>query len=302
MMVINLGSINVDHVYQVPHFVTPGETLASTGYAQLLGGKGANQSIALSHALAQTQGAVQHVGLINEAQCHIKQTLIKEGIDCRYLKVSEQPTGHAIIQVSETGENAIVLFAGANHDIQPSLIQQAIDDAPEHSWMLTQNETNSIGEAMRLAKEKGLKVAFNPAPMTDSVKRLPLELVDLFIVNEVEAEGIAGTANLDDIEAFFKAQYPHAEVIITLGKAGAVMLKGNDRIQVPAFIVEAVDTTAAGDTFIGFFLATYMQNGDAKKALTLACAASAIAVTRAGASPSIPNVEEVHTFLEQQGG
>ena len=302
MMVINLGSINVDHVYQVPHFVAPGETLASTGYDQLLGGKGANQSIALSHALTHTDGSVQHVGLINEAQCHIKQDLIKEGIDCRYLKVSEAATGHAIIQVSESGENSIVLFAGANHDIQASQVQQAIDSAPQDGWLLTQNETNSIGEAMRLAKEKGLKVAFNPAPMTESVKRLPLELVDLFIVNEVEAEGIAGTSDLNEIEAFFKSQYPHAEVIITLGKSGAVMLTGNDRIQVPAFVVKAVDTTAAGDTFIGFFLASYMQHNDAKKALILACAASAIAVTKAGASPSIPRAEEVQAFLEQQGG
>ncbi|MCY7296090.1 ribokinase [Alteromonas sp. a30] len=302
MMVINLGSINVDHVYQVPHFVEPGETLASTGYQQLLGGKGANQSIALAHALANSDETVQHLGLVNEAQCHIKQDLIREQVDCRYVKISEKPTGHAIIQVNESGENAIVLFAGANHDIQTDLVQQAIDEAPEGAWLLTQNETNAIGDAMRMAKEKGMKVAFNPAPMNDSVKQLPLNLVDLFIVNEVEAEDISGTRELAQIETFFKQHYPNAAVIITLGKAGAVMIKGGERIQVPAFEVEAVDTTAAGDTFIGYFLASYMKNNNAQKALTQACAASAIAVTRPGASPSIPKAEEVHAFLEKQGG
>lgn len=295
MTVINLGSINIDHIYQVPHFVNPGETLASTEYRKLLGGKGANQSIALAHA----GNLVQHVGLVNEDDGNIKQKLIREGIDCRYVKVSEKPTGHAIIQVNDTGENAIVLFAGANHDIQAELVQQAIVDALPGDWMLTQNETNCIDEAMRQAKENGLKIAFNPAPMTEAVKLLPLELVDLFILNEVEAEGIAGSRDIDQIEAYFNEHFSNAEVIITLGKEGAVMLRKTGNIKVPAFKVEAVDTTAAGDTFIGYFLASYIREDDAEKALTNACAASAIAVTRFGAAPSIPVTEEVQVFLEK---
>lgn len=296
MTVINLGSINIDHVYQVPHFVNPGETLASTGYIKLLGGKGANQSIALAHAGAQ----VRHVGLVNEDDCDIKQHLIRKGIDCKFLKMSDEPTGHAIIQVNESGENAIVLFAGANHDINSQLTRQAFGSAGPGDWMLTQNETSCIGEGMKEAKDNGLKIAFNPAPMNDSVKKLPLDLVDLFIVNEIEAAGIAGTDSMPDIEAFFAEKFPDSEVIITLGKQGAVMLRKAGKTTVPAFEVDAVDTTAAGDTFIGFFMSSYIENNDAEQALVMACAASAIAVTRPGAAQSIPSKEEVQAFLTQR--
>jgi len=295
MAIINLGSINIDHVYQVPDFVQPGETLSSTHYQQLLGGKGANQSIALAHA----GGIVQHIGKINPNDNEFNSQLSKAGVDCRYIQESEQPTGHAIIQVANSGENSIVLFAGANHDISHVQITQAAEDLLPGDWVLTQNETNGIAELMQSAKQNSLKVAFNPAPMNDNVKSLPLDLVDLFIVNEVEAAGIAGTTKLAEIEAHFKTHYSQAEVIITLGKAGVVMLRENERIEVPAFSVEAVDTTAAGDTFIGFFLANYIRTNNAQKSLVNACAASAIAVTRHGAAPAIPKVDEVQVFLEQ---
>lgn len=295
MAIINLGSINIDHVYQVPDFVKPGETLSSTGYQQLLGGKGANQSIALAHA----GGIVQHIGKINPNDNQFNAQLKKAGVDCRYIHESEQATGHAIIQVANSGENSIVLFAGANHDISSKQITQAVDDLLPGDWVLTQNETNGIAELIQSAKKNKLKVAFNPAPMNDSVLSLPLELVDLFIVNEVEAAGIAGSNDLATIEAYFREQYSDAEVIITLGKSGVVMLRDNERLQVPAFEVEAVDTTAAGDTFIGFFLANYIRTNDAAKSLSNACAASAIAVTRHGAAPAIPKADEVQVFLEQ---
>ena len=152
---------------------------------------------------------------------------------------------------------------------------------------------------MQLAKHPHLKVAFNPAPMNEQVLSLPLDLVDLFIVNEVEAADLAGSTDLPAIEAYFKANFSHAEVIITLGKSGVIMLRENERIEVPAFNVEAVDTTAAGDTFIGFFLANYTDSNNAQTALVSACAASAIAVTRHGAAPAIPTADEVNSFLAQ---
>ena len=295
MTVINLGSINIDHVYQVPHFVNPGETLASSGYIKLLGGKGANQSI----ALAQAGIEVKHVGLVNEEHCNIKQQLIRKGIDCKFVKMSEKSTGHAMIQVNENGENAIVLFAGANHDFTEQHTRQAFSSNGAGDWMLTQNETNCIGESMQVAKDSGLKIAFNPAPMTESVRDLPLHLVDLFIVNEIEAASLAGAESMDDIEHYFKTELPNAQVIITLGKKGAVMLSQSERISVSAFVVDAVDTTAAGDTFIGFFLSSYIQESDAEHALRIACAASAIAVTRQGAAQSIPNLDEVQAFMKE---
>ena len=293
MAIINFGSINIDHVYQVDHFVQPGETLASTHYQQLLGGKGANQSI----ALAQAGADVCHVGSIHENDAAFKQALIKKGVDCRGVKCSETPSGHAIIQVTPSGENAIVLFGGANQTITAKTVMQALDGTKPSDWVLTQNETSSIDEVLRQAKEKQLKVAFNPAPMSESVKALPLECIDLLIVNETEAAALTEKDELDDIVAVFKEQWSECEVIITLGKAGVMMLKNNDCIKVDAFLVDAVDTTAAGDTFIGYFLSAYSNHTDAKRALIRGCAASAIAVTREGAAQSIPTQKEVDRFL-----
>lgn len=295
MAVINFGSINIDHVYQVDHFVQPGETLLSTSYQQLLGGKGANQSIALAKAGFE----VKHVGKIHESDAHFKQSLIKVGVDCKHVVCTETPTGHAIIQVNRAGENAIVLFGGANLEINNQDILRALDDAKAGDWVLTQNETSGLEQILQDAKANNLKVAFNPAPMTESVKQLPHECIDLLIVNEVEAAEIAGVSGLDDIEAYFRAEWSHAEVIITLGKTGVRMLQGNDTINVPAFVVDAIDTTAAGDTFIGYFLSAYSKREGAKAALTRGCAASAIAVTRCGAAQSIPNADEVDHFLSQ---
>jgi ribokinase len=293
MAVINFGSINIDHVYEVEHFVQPGETIASHHYQCLLGGKGANQSIALARAGSE----VRHVGKINEADVAFKQTMIRDGIDCKHVTCTETASGHAIIQVTPSAENAIVLFGGANHEMTPKDIIFALDTVKPADWVLTQNETSNIDQVLIQAKEKGLRVAFNPAPMTESVKQLPLQCVDLLIVNEVEAEEISGRKDLDEIEAYFRLDWPDTEVLITLGKAGVRMLKKDKTIDVPAFEVDAVDTTAAGDTFIGYFLSAYSEHTDSKTALIRACAASALAVMKIGAAQSIPNKEDVNRFL-----
>lgn len=294
MAIINFGSINIDHVYQVDHFVKPGETLASTQYKQLLGGKGANQSI----ALAQAGADVKHVGAIHESDATFKQTLIRNGVDCQFVKCSETASGHAIIQVTPSGENAIVLFGGANQTITEETVRRSLSDTTSADWVLTQNETSSIADILKQGKEKQLKVAFNPAPMSESVKSLPLECVDLLIVNETEAAAITGQEDTDTIVSWFKENWNHGEVILTLGKEGVMMIRKNgDVITVPAFTVEAVDTTAAGDCFIGYFLSAYCHHTDAKQALIRGCAASAIAVTREGAAQSIPSQKEVDRFL-----
>lgn len=297
MAIINFGSINIDHVYQVEHFVQPGETLASTHYQKLLGGKGANQSIALAKAGTD----IKHVGLINEADFSMKQSLIRAGVDCKYVRGTETPTGHAIIQVADSGENSIILFAGANHELSDDLIRQALDSASPGDWVLMQNETNAIAEIIEQANEQKLKVAFNPAPMTESVKSLPLHKIDLLIVNEVEAEALTGTNELEAMEGWFKQELPDTAVIITLGANGAKLITSSGNTSAEAFAVQAVDTTAAGDTFIGYFLAGYMQESEPAQCIRKACAASAVAVTRVGAAQSIPTLDEVDAFLAEQG-
>lgn len=295
MAVINFGSINIDHVYQVENFVQPGETLASKSYQKLLGGKGANQSIALAKAGTE----VQHVGLINETDFAVKQALIRAGVDCKYVKGTETPSGHAIIQVADSGENSIILFAGANHEIKPNIINNALDDASSGDWILMQNETNAIADIIDRASEKNLKVAFNPAPMTESVKSLPLKKINLLVVNEVEAEALTGESELSEIEKWFRDNIPQTEVIITLGSKGAKLLTFDGEYSASAFKVKAIDTTAAGDTFIGFFLSSFTAGVEPEKCIRRACAASAIAVTRVGAAQSIPTVEEVDAFLAE---
>ncbi|MBU2979376.1 ribokinase [Alteromonas sp. C1M14] len=298
MAIINFGSINIDHVYQVEHFVKPGETLASSQYKQLLGGKGANQSIALALAGAD----VKHVGAINESDATFKQTLIRKGVDCQYVKCTDTPSGHAIIQVTPTGENAIVLFGGANLTLTDETVNKALSNTSSADWVLTQNETSSIADILSLAHSKQLKVAFNPAPMSDSVNALPLDCVDLLIVNETEAQAITGQSTTESIVTWFTQNWKHGEVILTLGKEGVIMVrKDGTTIDVPAFSVEAVDTTAAGDCFIGYFLSAYSHHTDARQALIRGCAASAIAVTREGAAQSIPTQNEVDRFLAKHG-
>lgn len=297
MAIINFGSINIDHVYQVPHFVQPGETLDTTDYQILLGGKGANQSIALAKAGAD----VLHVGYINENDVHFKQEMIKLGINGRFIQCTSTASGHAIIQVTPSGENAIFIFGGANRLINEKDIQRALFDANEDDWVLLQNETTGTKAVLEQAKAKGLKVAFNPAPMTADIHDLNMQLIDLLIVNEIEAAELAGSEHYDDIVMFIEERFAHGSVLLTLGKQGVEWFSRGDHIAYPAFSVDAVDTTAAGDTFIGFFLAHYQIHQQPKQALRHACAASAIAVTRVGAAPSIPSHDEVSQFLAEHG-
>lgn len=293
MTIYNVGSINLDHLYQLDHFVRPGETMASDHYQCLLGGKGANQSVALAKAGAD----VKHIGAIH----HNDQAIIKQlealGVDTRLIKRLDTPTGHAIIQLTKEAENSIILYQGANHALTHEQIDQALLEAKTGDWVLLQNETNLVEYTMLKAKEQGVKVAFNPAPMDAILTKQVLALVDLLIVNEVEAMDLIGTTDIDSTIKAFPETYPELAVLMTLGKAGVRYFYGSDLVSVKAFAVEAVDTTAAGDTFIGFCLSSLMNGEDMTNAITRACAASAICVTRLGAASAIPTQQEVTAFL-----
>lgn len=291
-MIFNLGSINIDHVYLTPHTVAPGETLSSHGYQRVLGGKGANQSIAVARAGA----AVCHIGAINASDSDIIEQLAQDGINTTGIHFSELATGHAIIQVTDDGENAIVLFAGANHDITNSSLEKQLVNAQPGDWLLAQNETNHIQPALVLAKQQGLKVAFNPAPMTAAIKNIDPALVDLLIVNEIESEQLTGSANIAKALSFFQQNWPTTEVIITQGSQGVVHSYKGQTTELSAFSVDVVDTTAAGDTFVGYFLAQKSQNKSTSDALINACKAAALTVTQLGASSSIPTLSAVKAF------
>lgn len=300
MTIFNFGSINIDHVYQVPHLVRPGETLTSSHYRKVLGGKGANQSIALAKANCD----VVHVGAINGQDKSLLKQLGDAGVNTGHIALVEQATGHAIIQVDSSAENAIVLFPGANHALTQGQIDLALSSAKDDDWVLLQNETNQIDQIVLSAKQRGLTLVYNPAPMDKNLCEKQLAHVDILIVNEVEAMDLAGTDDISQAQVLIKTQYPQLTLILTLGALGVRYLPGDGiakSLEVPAFKVEALDTTAAGDTFIGYSLAGFMAQLPAQQALQQACAASAICVTRAGASSAIPDPAEVQQFLQQNG-
>ncbi len=284
--IINFGSINIDHVYDVEHFVRPGETLSSENYTVFSGGKGANQSIALARANAD----VIHVGKIGKDGLWLKEKMQKEGIGTTFVKTVNEPTGHAIIQVNKDGENAIIIHGGANETFGSDDIKKALKTAKAGDIVLLQNEINSIDKIIKHTKNKDLKVVFNPAPMTDAVGSYPLELVDVFIINETEGEALSGEKKPKKIISAMLKLYPKSAVVLTLGKKGVFYADGKKIIKVDALKVKAVDTTGAGDTFIGYFLAELSRGAKKEKCLKTAVKASSICVTRKGAADSIPRL------------
>lgn len=300
MTIHNLGSINVDHVYRVPHLVRPGETLASRALETVLGGKGANQSVALARAGA----AVRHVGRIGAADDWARRALADAGVDVSAVASVDGPSGHAIIQVDDAGENAIVLHGGANHVLDRAAIEAALATAGEGELLLLQNETSGIDAAFDVARERGLRVAFNPAPMSEAVRSLPLERCDTLILNETEAAMLAGSGDADDaeaLEATLAARYPAVRLVLTLGARGARLARDDARVAVGTPRVDVVDTTGAGDTFVGYLLAALESGADERAALERACRAAALSVTRAGATPSIPEAAAVDAFAAARG-
>lgn len=289
MTILNFGSVNIDHVYRVAHLVRPGETIASSDYRQFSGGKGFNQSIALARAGA----AVSHAGRIGADGVWLREQLAGEGADVDFLEVIDGPSGHAIIQVDAGGENAIILFGGANRSITEEDARSVLDHFGGDDWLLLQNEISSMPEILQLVGERGLRVVFNPAPMGAEVLNYPLDGVSIFILNETEGEAFTSASEPEAILAGMRHRFPAATVVLTLGADGAIYDDGAQRIHVPAQPVEAVDTTGAGDTFIGYFLAGLSAGDDPQATLELATRAAAICVTRPGAAPSIPRRGEV---------
>ena len=293
MTVYNFGSINLDLVYRVPHLVRPGETLASSGLQKVLGGKGANQSVALARAGAD----VRHIGRINEADTWVRDELAQAGVDISSVIACEGSSGHAIIQVDDAGENSIILHGGVNQEFEYEQLRSALGQASSGDWLLMQNECNGIDLAFDLAEELGLNIALNPAPMHESISQLALENCALLIVNETEAAELAGTCDMQAALQELNRRYPETRIVLTLGAEGAKLRHGATAIDAAGLTVEAVDTTGAGDTFVGYFLSGLINQNDDKSALQRACAAAALSVTRQGATPSIPTAAQVDDFV-----
>jgi len=214
--------------------------------------------------------------------------------------VINQPTGHAVIQVNDEGDNCILLYPGANRCQTQEHMQAALEGFEQGDLILMQNETNGLADMMRAAKAKGMKIAFNPSPIDDALLALPMDLVDYFILNEIEGAALSGESEPQCMLEALVRKYPAAHIVLTLGGAGSRYAHGEMRLSQPAFKVQAVDTTGAGDTFTGYFLASQLRGESAAQSLRLAAAASALAVTREGAAQTIPTLQQVQQWLEQQ--
>ena len=286
--ILNIGSLNLDYVYAVPHFVEAGETLLSSRRDVFAGGKGLNQTVAAARAGAR----VYHGGAVGADGDMLLDLLRSAGADVSAVARVDVPTGHAIIQVSPQGENAIIILGGANRAVTSETVEAALEKVDPGDILLLQNEINGLDAIIRRAAQKGLRILFNPAPMEAGVKELPLALLDTLIVNEGEGKALAG-----DMDALRRA-YPDQKILLTQGSRGATLWTGSELLFQPAFPVKTVDTTAAGDCFLGYYAAALAEDLPYAEALRLAAAASALAVQKHGAAPSIPLRSEVGSFLD----
>ena len=289
MSILNFGSLNIDLVYQVEHIARPGETIASSSHQVFAGGKGANQSAALARAGAN----VFHAGQVGPDGQWVVDKLAGLGADVQHIRVGDVPTGHAIIQVDRHGQNSIVLFAGANAEIDRGAIDATLSHFGAGDILLLQNEINDVPYIMAAAAKRELRICLNPAPCDPEIRDYPLELVHWLVVNQTEAQSLVAEETPEQALAVLAAAYPHAAIVLTLGAAGVHYRTDREAFHLPAPQVEAVDTTGAGDTFISYFLHGLTSDMTARDAMARAVKAAALCVTRPGAMDSIPAADEV---------
>ena len=298
MKVLNFGSLNIDYVYGVDHFVRAGETISSNGLQLFCGGKGLNQSVAFARSGAKTY----HAGAIGKDGGMLLDMLKSAGANTDFVRVREDAaSGHAIIQVSGSGENCILLHGGANQTMDDAFVDEVLSHFGAGDLLMLQNEINNLDYIIRTAKARGMFAVLNPSPFDEKILALDLSLLDAIIVNETEGNGLSGKSEPDEILAGLLSRYPDMKIVLTLGKQGAVYADASTRAFCDIIKTAVKDTTAAGDTFTGYFFSMLMQGEAPENALKIATAASAITVSRMGAAPSIPAMDEVKALLAAQG-
>ena len=289
MKVLNFGSLNIDYVYSVDDFVRPGETKHAKKMDVFCGGKGLNQSVALARAGLD----VYHAGLIGHDGEFLMKYLESADVKVNLVEMVDSSNGHAIIQVNSTGQNNILLHGGSNQMITESYVDRVLNMLDTGDIVLMQNEVNHIEYMINEAKKRGLQVAFNAAPIDDQVKDYPLDKVDYLFINEIEGELLSGHKEYDSILKVLSERFPDCCIVLTLGENGVIYQSGSEKKSADALRVDVVDTTAAGDTFIGYFIRGLIMREDIEETLLTATKASALCVQREGASVSIPALSEV---------
>jgi ribokinase len=292
MKVLVFGSLNIDLIFSVDHIVLPGETIGSGSLEKSAGGKGANQAA----ALAKAGMPVYMAGKIGEDGKFLLDLLSSYGVNTAHVEIYRGATGQALIQVDRNGQNALVLYAGGNGAVEPEGIGRVLADFGGEDIILLQNEISCTAGIMEAAKKRGLKICLNPSPYNEKIEKLPLDLIDIFFVNEIEGAALAALEADSPVPLVLDAltaRFPKSEIVLTAGKDGAYYGSGAVRAKGDIIDLPVLDTTGAGDTFTGYFLAARAKRFSVAEALRLACMAASIAVSQKGAMEAIPYASEV---------
>lgn len=289
MKVLNFGSLNYDYVYKVDHVITPGETMDSFSMETHFGGKGLNQSIALSRAGVP----VQHAGMVGEDGQGFLDLCAKSGVDTSLVRMVPGKSGHTIIQLDKSAQNCILLYGGSNRMITKEYVDEVFSGFGEGDIVLLQNEVNEMPYIIDTAYKKRMRIVMNPSPFNDTLLACDMSKISVFLLNEIEGGQISGETAPEKILDKMMEKFPEAQVVLTLGSDGVVYRDRHKMCRQGIFRVKPVDTTAAGDTFTGYFIASMMENLPIQDTLKRCAKASAIAVSRMGAADSIPTAKEV---------
>lgn len=293
--ILNFGSLNIDKIYGLDHIVKEGETISASSYDEGMGGKGLNQSIALKRAGADPI----HAGFVGEDDGDILLDYMAENeIDFLVKKVSGK-SGHAIIQVDKNAKNSIIVEAGANKNIDKSYIDQVLAEFDEGDYLLLQNEISNLQYIVDMASKKKMKIFLNPSPVDETIKTIDFNKIDSLILNETEAYELSGCENSDEIIDYFRKNYKDLNLLLTLGKDGGIYSSKDTEIKFSSFKTHAIDTTGAGDTFLGYFLASISKGADLEKSLNIASLAAGLACSKSGAAKSIPSLKEVEEYIKE---
>ena len=294
MSILNFGSLNIDYVYGVDHFALKGQTITSRSLDVFPGGKGLNQSLALARAGAD----VRHAGQVGRDGGFLRDLLAENGVGVEDVAVRDDVrSGNAIIQNDADGDNCIILYPGANCAIDRAFVDRVLDGYGEGDWLLLQNEISELPYIVERAYARGMRIVLNPSPADALLDEVDLELIDCFVLNEGEAALLSGASgDRETLLAAMRARFGRADIVLTLGEHGSAYLHGDETVVQSAYLVDTVDTTAAGDTFTGYLLAGLLAGRTVARSLDDAAKAAAIAVSRRGAAPSIPTDEEVAAF------
>ncbi len=297
MRILDYGSASIDLVFSVDHIALPGETISSKKREVFPGGKGLNQAIALAKAGAE----VYFAGTIGSDGSTLEQAFADAGVHTDYLSVSsDTATGNALIQVDKLGQNSIVLFAGANHSQTAEAMERILTQFEPGDILLLQNEINLVPVLIEKAFARGMTIALNPSPFNAALETCDLDKVGIFLLNEIECEQITGKHDQAQMMETIGKRFPNARIVLTLGEKGVLYHDANEDFSQPAFKIDVVDTTAAGDTFTGYFLAAIARGLSTREAVRIAAKAAAVSVCRQGASTSIPGWDEVTQSLVKQ--